>query len=102
MLTLDVPLHDQSPVDLSLSFELQLVQFLLRHFNKEAATVLQADKEGNTPLHYAARNGHEAVVQLLVAAKIDTGAINNHGDDAAEVSSLPSLCRHLPKGSFSS
>ena len=37
------------------------------------------DQEGNTALHYAAANGHEQIVQALLARKCNVDAISNYG-----------------------
>jgi ankyrin repeat protein len=34
---------------------------------------------GSTPLHWAARNGHTTVAELLVAHKADVNAVNQRG-----------------------
>jgi ankyrin repeat protein len=34
---------------------------------------------GSTMLHIAAANGHEAMVRLLVEARADVNAMDNHG-----------------------
>jgi ankyrin repeat protein len=42
----------------------------------------KANKEGDTALHYAARNGREAVVLLLLSHRANTLAMGKHGDPA--------------------
>ena len=41
--------------------------------------VFSTDDVGNTPLHWAAHNGHMDVAQLLLANKADVAAKNNYG-----------------------
>ena len=36
------------------------------------------DDEGDTPLHFASDNGHEAVVGALLAAEADVNAVNEY------------------------
>ncbi len=83
---------------------LEIVQYLLEHLTPsetagEHATT--ADKSapelvnhknvsGNTPLHWAAMNGHLEIVKVLVGARADVGVRNEAGRDAvveAEMSS---------------
>ena len=44
--------------------------------------VFSKDKEGRTPLHLAAANGHKDVAELLLANKAEVNAKDNYGDDA--------------------
>lgn len=41
---------------------------------------------GNTALHWAARNGHSAVVEKLITAGAKVDAANNEGHDLRRVS----------------
>ena len=43
------------------------------------ADVNQSDTDGETPVYVAAQNGHEAVVQQLVAADAALNQSNNNG-----------------------
>ncbi|MGA2109022.1 MAG: ankyrin repeat domain-containing protein, partial [Syntrophorhabdales bacterium] len=42
--------------------------------------VLSKDDSGDTPLHWAALNGHKEVAELLLARKADVDAKNNDGN----------------------
>jgi len=54
--------------------DLQAVKDLLA---KDPKLVAAKDKNGETPLHEAARRGHKALAALLIAAKADVNAHNN-------------------------
>ena len=56
--------------------ETELIAWLLRH----AADIGTRDGGGSTPLHDAARGGHEAVVRLLVELGADRDAKDSSGD----------------------
>lgn len=53
--------------------------------NLVTGMINQSDNEGETPLHYACRYGHEEVVLLLLASKANPGALNKEGNGPAEV-----------------
>ena len=52
---------------------------LRRAAGKHVRTVDVADKNGETPLHFAARHGHEAIVRML-ARKANTFAVGQNGN----------------------
>lgn len=57
------------------------VEFLI-HFN---ANINAQDKDGNTPLHLAARAGHKNVVMILIEYRANLDILNNKGDSALEI-----------------
>lgn len=51
-------------------------------FNNLALSINLQNASGNTPLHWAALNGHLSAVKLLVDAGADTTVVNKAGRDA--------------------
>ena len=49
--------------------------------NHNAFSVNLQNASGNTPLHWAALNGHLSAVKLLVTARADTTVVNKAGKD---------------------
>ncbi len=45
----------------------------------KGADVNAKDKDGGTPLHWAAKNGHKDVAELLIAKGADMNARNKDG-----------------------
>ena len=50
--------------------------------NHNALSINLQNASGNTPLHWAALNGHLSAVKLLVTAGADTKVVNKAGRDA--------------------
>ena len=46
------------------------------------------DKEGNSPLHLAAREGHADVTRLLVLTGANVAAVNKRGDTPLQLAVL--------------
>jgi len=59
---------------------LWLVQILL--YGGHKIDLNTSDSLGNRPLYWAALNGHETVVELLLGEKVEVEAINNNGETA--------------------
>ena len=57
---------------------LQEVMRLVRH----GADLTAANVDGNTPLHFAASNGHAAMAEFLVNNGADVNAANAYGETA--------------------
>jgi len=49
----------------------------------------------NTPLHYAAANGHQGVVEYLVNQKVDINAKNKDGNTPLEIASKSNVVEFL-------
>ena len=69
---------------------IELVKYLLEAFNikegepnEESSTIINArNKSGNTPLHWAALNGHVEILLLLLQHGADPSILNAAGHDA--------------------
>jgi ankyrin repeat protein len=46
-----------------------------------------------TPLHFAAKYGHEEIVSFLLKLPVDTKAVNKHGETASDVAGKSSSDR---------
>ena len=63
---------------------------------KLGADVAQADVDGNTALHIAARAQNAEIVGMLLTAGADTGAKNKQNKTAAEMTSNEAVAKLFP------
>jgi len=56
------------------------VKTMMKVIKEDESQIHQADNNGWTPLHEAARGGHTEVVKILVKHKVDKDARTNNGD----------------------
>lgn len=62
-----------------------VVEYVLEHPDEFDCGVDQADKKGNTPLHYAARTGNAKATELLLKAHANPNAVNKKRENPAHV-----------------
>ncbi len=55
------------------------------HYLKTKIPVNITDANGNTPLHWAARKGHEKIVKILLKAGADAQTMNAQGQSARDL-----------------
>lgn len=66
---------------------IEIAQFLVR----SGAQLNLPDCEGNSPVHYAARNGSKQLLEWLMGKNPDLGIKNNQGKTPLEINERPSI-----------
>ena len=57
---------------------------VVRTLQFSGADINAVDATGATPLHFAARKGHESTVKLLLELSADAAVLDNQGKSAAD------------------
>ena len=55
----------------------------------------ESGEYGDTPLHYASRNGHSVIVISLIRAKADVRIMNNNGESPLDVARTDEIRQYI-------
>ena len=71
---------DLTPLHFAVMYDSDIIKGIVKGFLEVEKDKNPRDKDGNTPLHTAARNGNLDVTQLIIETIEDKNPKNNHGE----------------------